>query len=231
MKYILSLSTILLNLLILSSCQFSSRFVDENNGESILKGIDVSHFQGRVDWEELTDQDIDFVFIKASEGTKGHDKYFKMNKDKAKETGIKAGFYHFFHQNKDPLNQAKHFIKVTNSITGFLPPVLDVEVDEGESSENIIKNIEIWAKEVHGSFGCYPIIYTGHAFYNQHLRDRIDPQYKIWIADYGKHFKYDVPNMIFYQKTPKARFRGIEADVDFDYFYGRQHSLKKLICK
>lgn len=97
-----------------------------------VHGIDISHYQGSIDWVQLTTNKttkfpIHFVFMKATEGGDHADDTFPFNFDQAHRYGFIRGAYHFFSPKTDPLKQADFFIRTVQLIPGDLPPVLDVE--------------------------------------------------------------------------------------------------------
>ena len=97
------------------------------NPGSVVNGIDVSHFQGSIDWEEVAAQGIGFAFVKATDGL-GTDPAFATNWSGANQAGILRGAYHFFRPKLSAIDQAKHFCEVVESLgVRDLPPVLDVE--------------------------------------------------------------------------------------------------------
>ena len=97
-----------------------------------IHGIDVSHHNGRINWEKVSkvnadEVKIDFAFIKVSEGTSIIDKDFKRNWAEAKENGIKRGAYHYYIPWRDPESQVKIFKKNVTLISGDFAPILDIE--------------------------------------------------------------------------------------------------------
>src|SRR5215467_14678034 len=94
------------------------------NPGSVVNGIDVSHFQGSIDWEEVAAQGIGFAFVKATDGL-GTDPAFATNWSGANQAGILRGAYHFFRPKLSAIDQAKHFCEVVESLgVRDLPPVL-----------------------------------------------------------------------------------------------------------
>ncbi len=101
-----------------------------------IHGIDVSKYQDVIDWESVKEMNVEgvqlqFAFIKATEGNNNEDRYFKRNWRKAKDAGITRGAYHFFIATKSGKTQAENFIKTVDLQPGDLPPVLDVEQSYG----------------------------------------------------------------------------------------------------
>lgn len=105
------------------------RVLENHKGKVI--GIDVSEFQGKVDWEEVEILDekypVQFVFIRATAGNDRVDRQFKRNWEGAKENKIMRGAYHYYRPNENSIEQADLFIKTVKLQKGDLPPVLDIE--------------------------------------------------------------------------------------------------------
>lgn len=92
-----------------------------------VRGVDVSAYQGAIDWPTLSAQDIDFAFIKATEGSSFVDSRFAYNYKEAQKTSLRIGAYHFFSFDSAGETQADHFIETVQRIPGMLPPVVDIE--------------------------------------------------------------------------------------------------------
>src|SRR3954466_14597630 len=103
----------------------------------MLRGIDVSHYQGQVDWHSVARSDVKFALAKASESTKPDDQ-FARNWSQMQEVGLYRGAYHFGHPGSDPEAQASFFASVAGPL-GFrdLPPVLDLEVADGHDAPTV----------------------------------------------------------------------------------------------
>ena len=92
-----------------------------------VAGVDVSAYQGRVDWDILSEQNIDFAYIKATEGSTFKDSCFEYNWKEASKTDLRIGAYHFFSFESSGEKQATNFIDSVDAIPEMLPPVIDVE--------------------------------------------------------------------------------------------------------
>ena len=192
-------------------------------------GIDVSHHQQEIEWEQLRQEKIAFIFMKATEGTNHHDKYFKRHWDDAYKHGIMRGAYHFFLPSRDAEEQAKHFISQVKLRYGDLPPVLDVEVTNRRSSEEIRKGTKTWLDAVEKHYGIKPIIYTNYSFYQEHLAGHFD-DYLLWVAHYNteKFIKKNYANWAFWQHSEKGKLKGIKGAVDCNVFHGSMKELEDL---
>jgi lysozyme len=114
-----------------------------------IHGIDVSRYQQRISWASVKKMNVrgiqlDFAFIKATEGTGRVDPLYKRNWRKAKEAGVIRGAYHFFIPWKDGRLQAEHFIKTVTLSSGDMPPVLDIEQLGGSGNTQLQKELKEW---------------------------------------------------------------------------------------
>lgn len=214
MKYIYLLSFCLL----LQSCTHDA-------DQYAIKGIDVSHYQGQVNWESVAKQDIDFVFVKATEGLDYQDSIFTKNWEALSQTKLKRGAYHFFLPKVSASWQAKNFIRTVGLQTGDLPPVLDVEDLEGVSMEQLIQHMTIWLAEVEAYYGMSPIIYTFSDLYNRHLKAAF-PNHTFWIARYSRQAPALDKQAVFWQYSNTGYIDGIEGAVDLNIFTGNYSRLQ-----
>ena len=159
-------------------------FVDKSNSTI---GVDISSYQADVDMEKLKEQDIRFVYIKASEGSKLQDDKFASNWENALKAGLPSGAYHFFSFDSPGSTQAENFIKaVGDDIKGRLLPVVDVEYygDKEKNppeKEDVIRELTVFLNTVEDKYGVKPMIYTGAEIYEKYLSD-LAPEYKFWIS-------------------------------------------------
>src|SRR5256885_1336394 len=92
-----------------------------------LSGIDVSHYQGTIDWGKVKSAGMAFAYTKATESTGSTDSQFAVNWPAMKAAGLLRGAYHFFHADQDATAQANHFLQVVDIGPGDLPAVIDIE--------------------------------------------------------------------------------------------------------
>lgn len=201
-----------------------------------VHGIDVSHYQGNIDWEVLqankdTDFSLHFVFMKATEGGDHGDDTFKSNFKKARDYGFIRGAYHFFTPRTDALKQADFFIRTVKLKSGDLPPVLDVEVSGNKSKRELQKSIKRWLDRVEAHYGVKPILYTSYKFKTRYLNDSAFNEYPYWIAHYYvDSVKYE-GKWHFWQHTDIGTVPGINHDVDLNVFNGSLDELKELTIR
>ena len=213
-------------------CSACNNITERKQGFSV-HGVDVSRYQSEIDWKEVASQDITFAFVKASEGETITDTHFCQNWAAIKEANIKRGAYHFFRPTTSVLTQAQNFIDNVILENGDLPPVLDVEVMDGVSKEDLVKRMQAWLDIIEMHFQIKPVIYTNQKFFNEHLaKDFKD--YPLWIARYNNFFEPKPSNnkdWLFWQYGNKGRVNGIDGDVDLNVFQGSLEELEALTFK
>ena len=200
-----------------------------------IHGIDISHHQGRIDWEELKDNGsindcpIRFVMIKATEGATQTDENFRDNFYQARENGFTRGAYHFYSVHTSAEQQAWHFIKTVKLENGDLPPVLDVEhKPKNQTDEQFKLSVLEWLSIVENHYRIKPIIYTYFKFKTRYLNDTIFNQYPYWIAHYYvDSLEYQGP-WKFWQHTDVGRLPGIKGSVDFNIYNGSYYDLRQM---
>lgn len=200
-------------------------------------GIDISHYQGMINWDQvkkIDDKPISFVFIRATQGDDGKDKYFKYNWKKAKEKGFLRGAYHYYRPNENSSKQADRFIKRVKLEKGDLPPVLDIEkfsrIQSNQSLRNGLKN---WLDKVEAHYGIKPIIYSGASHYKDLLSHEMFKDYVFWIANYNRVERPLKTDKVwdFWQFSDKGKVNGIEGNTDLNVFKGDKNALIELIKK
>ena len=200
-----------------------------------IHGIDISHYQGRIDWDELKDNGsinecpIRFVMIKATEGSTQLDENFIDNFYQAREHGFTRGAYHFYSVHTPAYQQAAHFIKNVKLENGDLPPVLDVEhKPKNQTDEEFKSSIILWLETVERYYKVKPIIYTYFKFKTRYLNDSIFNQYPYWIAHYYVDSLEYEGDWKFWQHTDVGRLPGIKGNVDFNIYNGSFYDLRQM---
>lgn len=202
-----------------------------------IRGIDVSHHQGRIDWEELRHAMIKgtpvrFAIIKATEGSTYVDENFQQNFYDARENGFVRGAYHFWNARSSARDQANFFLEHVSLEEGDLPPILDVErkpqdLTEREFQDELLEWLSIMEKR----FGVKPILYTYYKFKDQYLTDARFDNYPFWIAHYYVNQMEYAGEWKFWQHTDAGRLPGIRGYVDLDIYNGSFYDLRKLTIK
>lgn len=191
----------------------------------VIHGIDVSYYQGKIDWKQVKamkedDVAVKFAFIKATEGMFNVDPYFQRNWREAPKAGIICGAYHYFKPKKSGLWQAKFFLQTVKFEAGDLPPVVDIEELNGVSSAAMRLELQVFLTHIERKTNVKPIIYTGLSFYKDFLKGYFD-EYPLWIAHYHQpRLKMSASDWHFWQHSDKAKITGINHVVDFNVFNG-----------
>lgn len=207
----------------------------------MLYGIDVSHHQGRVDWDAVAASGQDFAIVKATEGTTFVDSQFERNWKEIARVGLVRGAYHFLRDTGDPAVQARHFVSVVGSFSRAVV-VLDVETGgTGGSSKPGINHVRAFVREFRRLIPGHPlVIYTGAWYW-------IDTIGNPFGADIGPlwHSEYDTgsaeitdgperdsyggwPGCLIWQFTSSGSVPGVTGNCDRNIFYGDRHRLHAL---
>lgn len=203
------------------------------NGYSI-HGIDVSHHQGKIDWEKVANAEIDkepvaFVFIKATEGRSHLDENFNDNFYKARRYGLVRGAYHFFSPNISGHEQAEYYLHQVHLDEGDMPPVLDIEEAGKKTPAEIRREALAWLKRVESQYDVPPIIYTGLKFKQKYLSTPEFERYPFWIAHYYVQEVGYNGAWRFWQHTDMGRIDGIKGSVDLDIYNGSMYDLRQFL--
>ena len=197
-----------------------------------LHGIDVSHYQGRINWDEVAkDPNVNYVYLKATEGVNTTDDTYRYNFRECKRVGLKVGSYLFFRPRLSAKAQFQHFMSMVDTKSQDLLPVIDAEVIKGVSvrafQTRLLELCQLFEKE----YGKKPIIYTGRNFYNKYIygNTRLST-YKYFIASYT--FEEPLLNgdkeYVMRQYTATGSVKGIRGDVDQSKLMGR-HTLADIL--
>ena len=193
-----------------------------------IKGVDVSSYQGDINWNILSSQNISFAFIKATEGSSYVDECFAYNFEQAQKTSLAVGAYHFFSYDSEGKTQAENFIRTVVPFEGMLPPVIDLEF-YGENEQIPPKRADVETQlktmlallEEH--YNQKPIIYATEKSYNLYLSYDYE-EYVIWIRNViSKPKVSDNRNWTFWQFTNREKldgYTGKEKYIDVNVFQG-----------
>ena len=200
-----------------------------------IHGIDISHHQGKINWQELKDHGmidefpVRFVMIKATEGATRIDPNFEDNFYQAREYGFTRGAYHFYSVHSAAKPQAAFFIRKVKLENGDLPPVLDVEhKPKNQTDEEFKQSVLQWLDIVEKHYGVKPIIYTYYKFKTRYLSDPVFDDYPYWIAHYYVDSVEYQGKWKFWQHTDVGRLPGIKGNVDFNIYNGSMYDLRKM---
>lgn len=198
-------------------------------------GIDISHHQGKINWERLKkgnpdEPPISFVYMKATEGSSHSDKRYSDNWSKAKENGFTRGAYHYFSPASSGERQAEMFISKVKLEPGDLPPMVDIE-EKPKDRELFIAELKKFILKVEEHYGVKPIIYSYAKYYNKYLKDEFFNGYDLWVA----HYYVDNPNIKrewkLWQFSDIGRLPGIKERTDINAINGGIDTLQNMLIK
>ncbi len=193
-----------------------------------VRGVDVSRYQGDIDWPVLAGQGIDFAFLKATEGSGLVDPRFPANLGDATAAGLRVGAYHFFSFESGGATQADNVIRTVPSTGDLLPVAVDLEfygdfwvrpapVDE------VRRELRVLLDRLVAHYGKRPIVYTTAEAYDRYLSGAF-PDVDIWIRDVWRTPSLpDGRSWTFWQFSDRHRldgYTGEERFIDVNVFAG-----------
>ena len=187
-----------------------------------VRGIDISHHQGEIRWQELDRQNIHFIYMKATEGGDFVDRHFAANWEAARQLDIARGAYHFYTFCKPGREQAANFLANVPDEAGLLPPAIDLEFG-GNCSKRpartaLLDELHKFISLLEKAYRKRPILYVTNPFLEKYLQQDL-PDYQLWIRDV-----YNRPNpprdWIIWQYNARGYQRGIDGFVDLNVFKG-----------
>ncbi len=189
-----------------------------------VAGIDVSYWQGAIDWSAVAGAGIDFAIARVSHGLGTIDTRFDANWAGIRANGLVRGAYQYFEPTQDALAQANLLIDLMGPLEpGDLPPVLDLEEADGRTPAELSEMSRIWLTRVEEATGRKPMIYTGKYFWRDSVGSLDFGDNPLWIAQWGPVCP-DLPapwtRWAFHQTSATGRVAGISGDVDTNLFNG-----------
>jgi lysozyme len=219
--------------------------MQKNSSQRYLHGIDVSHWQGTIDWNAVKNDNIDFAYIKATEGRTYKDPMFVTNVRAAQKSGIPVGAYHFARPDNNPtkvnaVDEARHFINtikdIFNNGFGDIYPVLDLEVPPANNTLGITTNCLLeWVQTFNDYFVKHTktilMLYTATYFIKEYnnfycpISGNPLKKMPLWIAMYPQiKGNPQYPPSIggwadwtVWQYTNKGKVTGIKGNVDLNW--------------
>ncbi len=203
-----------------------------------IHGIDVSKWQGDIEWEKVKASGVSFAFIKATEGKDRLDPKFHEYWQRAGAVGIPYAPYHFYYFCSTADEQAEWFIRNVPKAATRLPPVLDVEWN-GESKtcttrpdpSTVRSEIKRFMDRLEAYYGKRPIIYTSVDFHRDNLVGYFRDYY-FWVRSVAAHPEktYADRRWAFWQYTSTAEVPGIKGNTDINVFVGSVKNWKKWLA-
>jgi lysozyme len=195
-----------------------------------IHGIDISRWQGEIDWNAVKAAGTRFVYMKATEGGDHVDPTFRRNWEGARRAGIARGAYHFVFWCRPAHEQAVWFKQQIPNDPDALPPVLDVEWNGHSRTcpqkidrELAREKIALMLTELEQLTGKKPVIYTDITFHREVLEGQFN-NYPYWIRSTAAlpETRYNNRPWAFWQFTTTGRVPGIRGDVDRNAFFGSE---------
>ncbi len=194
-----------------------------------IHGVDVSKYQGDIDWRAVRASGTRFAFIKATEGSDHVDAKFRQNWDGAKAAGVARGAYHFMFWCRSPAQEFANFARTVPLDPDALPPVLDVEATPTSRSCTrrlergpVLRDMHAMLREMERRYGKKPVIYTTVDFYEAILAPNEMAEYPIWVRStkHSPQVRYGSRKWHLWQYQSDGEVAGIRSKVDRNAFYG-----------
>jgi GH25 family lysozyme M1 (1,4-beta-N-acetylmuramidase) len=203
---------------------------------AVTRGIDVSHYDGIIDWAKVKASGIDFAFIKATENTNFVDPELATNWKGAGAAGVIRGAYHFLRPEVDAVAQADFFVATAGAPQpGDLPLALDLEVTDSLTGAQVVTAAQTFLARVQEKSGRVPVVYTSASFWTTIAGPATGfDSYALWVA----HWTTSCPNVPtawpdwrFWQNSATGTVPGItgSANVDVDQFNGSLAALQAYV--
>ena len=186
-------------------------------------GIDISNWQGSINFSDVRNSGIQIVYIEATEGNYYTDPYLQEFYDGAKANGLLVGFYHFFSPSVSAVTQAQYFTNAISGLTSECRLVLDLEEAGGLGADEISSIAVEFLNEVESISGLGAAVYTYASFANNNITTGYGLEnYPLWIAEYGSSAPESNPiwgsSYAGWQYSDTGRISGINTNVDLDIF-------------
>lgn len=192
-----------------------------------VRGVDVSYYQGDIDWNAAHSAGIAFAITRVSDGKGFKDPTFAQNWKGMRDAGVVRGLYQFFRPKQDPIAQADLAIAMLNDAGGLqkgdLPLMLDIEVNDGVAPGTILARAQTWLEHVQAVTGVVPMIYTGPGYWAQFGAPGGFDAYPLVVANWETscpHLPASWPRWTFWQDADNGKVPGIDTLVDTDVFNG-----------
>ncbi|KIC11916.1 glycoside hydrolase [Leisingera sp. ANG-M1] len=197
-----------------------------------VHGIDVSRYQGEVDWRQVRRAGVAFAYIKATEGGDHTDPRFRENWQGARSAGLPRGAYHYYYFCRPAAEQARWFIKHVPRDANALPPVLDMEWNHRSRTcklrpdgATVRAEARKFLNILERHYGKRPVIYTTVDFYRDTGIGQLSGT-EFWLRSVAGHPRevYSGKAWSFWQYTGTGQVPGVEGDVDLNTFRGSPES-------
>lgn len=197
-------------------------FVTIVQAQDYLNGIDVSKWQGNIDFNEVKKSGIEVVYMRSSVGNTYVDPFFRQNYNRAKANNLKVGIYHFVmaRNTEEAISEARFFVSVIEGLQPDCRLAMDFETLTDLSKEEINEISEAFLRTVRELSGKEVVVYSDAYNANNVFDSTLARQYPLWIAQYGvnRPTSTNWSNWIGWQYSDVGRVSGISGNVDRDYY-------------
>jgi GH25 family lysozyme M1 (1,4-beta-N-acetylmuramidase)/uncharacterized protein YraI len=196
-----------------------------------VPGIDVSRYQGMVNWRAVADAGFKFAIVRATLWDVKLDETFETNWNGARSNGLLVSAYNVIKPDVPAAAQIDFFAQALVGHKWDLPPVLDIERDDKQTPQTITPCVRESLRLSEQRFGRKPIVYTAKWFWNKFVLPSPEwAQYDLWVASYGTA-EVVLPDAWsswkIWQYTGSGRAPGIAGEVDLNWFNGSYDDLLK----
>lgn len=188
----------------------------------MYRGIDVSVWQGNIDFSKVKEHGIEAVYIRAGEGDNITDKYFESNYQKARSAGLKYGFYHYVtaRNTTQAEEQANFFANLIHTKPQDMRAAMDFENLSGLSAGEAVSIARVYLETLQKRIGHTPVVYS-NAYDASSVWKSYLTSYPLWVAEYGRSEPYSTGGWKAwsgFQYSDKGTVSGIDGHVDMDYY-------------
>jgi lysozyme len=213
-------------------------FGRDNPHKHQVHGIDVSRWNGDIDWQRVKRSGVDFVFIKATEGKDRIDPRFNEYWRGAHNAGLAYSPYHFYYLCSTPEQQADWFIANVPREAVKLPPVLDAEWNRESKTcsrhpdpATVRDELKRFMDKLEAYYGKRPIIYTSVDFHRDNLAGYFTDHH-FWVRSVAAHptKTYTDRRWAFWQYTSTGVVPGMKGEADINVFAGTRDNWNKWLA-
>lgn len=201
---------------------FPEKWIQKENLLKDVDGIDVSHHQGNINWKQVktTCPNLEFVYIKATEGKSYVDPRFRANAKGASAVGYKVGAYHYFRMTSSARSQFINFKKQMDAVHLDLLPMVDVETSDKKPRKQLQDSLKVFLDLLEKEYGKKPVIYGTQRSYNSYCAPEFN-EYPLYIGKYStsKPIVIGPSHYTVWQYSETGRIKGIPGAVDLCGFH------------
>jgi len=186
-----------------------------------VTGIDISNHNGNINFEEVRKKNIDFVYMKATEGVDFVDRRFETNYSNVRKQNIPVGFYHFFRFDVCGKSQAYNFLRIIEGKYFELPLVLDIEEwgnPKNISKDSVIKRIDLFIDEISKVKNGEIIIYTNRSGFDKYIKGNF--KNNVWLCSFKPMSSSN--QWTLWQHSHRTKIPGAQGWVDMNTFNGNR---------